>query len=324
MAIASETPVPTPSGWVRAADLRPGDYLFQPRGGIQKVGTVQSYIPGECYEVQFNDGLSIVGDRHTRLALQDRIWRDHQQNWFKNQKSKFAKKKFRRPLKVMSLHEIYQEPLAFPCGKKKWALQTIEPLEYPQSTLPVPPYILGLWLGSVTPSGKHYVGDRDFQKMQKMVRRFGFNLTRTYTERAQFFFRPGVREAFTFSHTPIPDLIPQSYLEADVDSRKLLLEGFFDARYAKKHHRLRNTYAVYDSWREIRRFQQLVESLGYVSKLEKWKNMTSFSLTFKVKEENRAKNRRYITKIEKIAPKQCVHVAVDGEYVAGEGFLAVC
>lgn len=324
MAVAAETPVPTPKGWVVASELRAGDFVFNPRGGLQQIGAVHAYIPGECYTAHFSDGLQVTGDRHLSFAFQDKTWRSHHDQWFKNQSSKFAKKKFRRPLKVCSMGWLSTDNLVDARGRHKWSLKTTEPLEYPQVDLPVPPYILGLWLGSVTSTGRHYIGDRDFQKMQKMVRRFGFNLTRTHTKDAQFFFRPSVRESFTVAHAAIPDIIPQSYLEADIKSREELLEGLTDARNIKKSRTKRNTWFVYDNWRSVRRKQQLAESLGYVTRLDKKQKMSTFLLEITKNATNCEKTRRFLTKIEKIAPKQCIHIAVDGEFVVGEGFLAVC
>lgn len=324
MAVVAETPIPTPKGWVVASELRAGDFVFNPRGGLQQVGAVQAYIPGECYTAHFDDGLQVTGDKHLSFALQDKTWRSHQDQWFKNQSSKFAKKKFRRPLKVRPLGELYREPLVDARNRKRWSLKSTEPLEYPHVDLPVPPYILGLWLGSITSGGKHYIGGRDFQKMQKMVRRFGFNLVRTHTKEPEFSFRPSVRESFTFAHAPIPDIIPQSYLEADVESRMLLLEGLMDARNLKKSRTKRDTLFVYDNWRSVRRKQQLLEGLGYVTKLDKKLKMTTFLLEATKNATNCEKTRRFLTQIEKITTKQCIHIAVDGEFVVGEGFLAVC
>lgn len=298
--------------------------MFSPRGGLCQVGAVQAYIPAECYTAHFDDGVQITGDSRLGFAFQDRVWRTHHNDWLRNQHSKFAKKKFRRPLKVCRMGPLFREPLVDRRNRKKWSLQTVAPLEYPQLDLPVHPYIFGLWIGSVTSTGKHYIGRKNFDKMQRSVRRYGFNLTRNKGRDAQFFFRPGVRESFTFAHAPIPDIIPQSYLESDVDSRKLLLEGLVDARDAKNVAGDPDRYGIYDVWRSIRRKQQLVESLGYKSRLTTQSKNARFYLEFEKNVNSPEKTRRFLTKIDKIAPKQCIHIAVEGEFVAGEGFLAVC
>lgn len=324
MAIESKTPVPTPNGWVLASDLRPGDVIFKARGGIQTIGSVQSYIPGECYRVTFDDGTFVVGDKHARLAMQDRRWRSKQQQWFGNQGSKFAKKKFRRPLTVKSFAEIYKEPLVDARNRKRWSVQTIAPLEYPQATLPVPPYVFGLWLGSVTETGRHWLKDKDFNRMQIKVRQVGFTLTKKRKGEWLFSFRPSVRESFTYAGMMTPNMIPQSYLEADVDNRKLLLDGLFDSHDAKKVKKYKDGYSITDSWASIRRKQQLLEGLGYRTSLHNGRKNSNYTLFFKNLSQNLAMERRFVAKIEKLTPVQCVHITTDEEYVVAEGFLAVC
>jgi replicative DNA helicase len=305
MAIASTTPVPTPSGWVLAKDLKPADYIFQPRGGAQAIGSVQTYIPAECYRATFDDGLEIEGDRHMALALQDKVWRHHQVLWFKGQSSKYAKKKFRRPLKVKTLAELSKDTL-----------------EYPTMDLPVPPYVFGLWLGSLEPSGRHFLTGKDFNYLQRMVRPFGFSIVKNnYHGRREFTFRPSVRESFTYARAEIPTEIPQYYLESNVESRELLLQGLIDAKNVNEHN---GKHVVYDSWLSVRRKQQLAEGLGYKTKLSKINSNANYQLSFPKKQENPALMRRFLVKVEKITAKQCVHIAVNGEFVAGEGFLAVC
>lgn len=324
MAIEASTPLPTPDGWTLASSLRPGDLLFKPRGGALAVGSVQAYIPQACYRVTFNDGTYLVGDKHACLMLQDRRWRTRQQAWFRTKDSKFAKKKFRRALKPKTFAELYKGPLVDDRGRKVWSLQAVSPLEYPTVDLPVPPYVLGLWLGSVTKTGKHWLGDKDFNKMQRKVRAVGFSLSRKKKGDWLFSFRPGVRDAFTFAGAPIPDQIPQSYLEADTASRQALLDGLFDAQDARIVKYPKDNYVISDSWTSARRKQQLLESLGYVTKLTKKERDTNYRLFFPKMSENIDKCRRYVTKVEKITPSQCIHVAAEGEFVAGEGFLAVC
>lgn len=324
MAIASDTPVPTPDGWRLAANLKPGDVLFDPRGGIKTVASVQSYIPGHCYRIEMDDGTSLVGDRHAAMVLQDKKWRCNQQAWFRNQGNKFAQSRFRRPLKRKTFAELYKGPILDKFGRRMWSLQTVSPLEYPSVNLPVPPYVLGLWLGSVTGTGRHWLGDKDFNLMQRRVREVGFTLVRKKKGDWMFSFRPSVRESFTFAGAVIPDVIPQSYLESDVESRKMLLQGLLDAQDAKKVKKPSNGYSICDSWGSIRRKQQLLEGLGYVTRLHKIAGKTNYSLIFTKMSENAAMHRRFVTNVEKITPRQCVHVVVEGEFVAGEGFLAVC
>lgn len=321
MAIAADTPVPTPNGWSLASNLKPADHVFKSRGGAQAIGSVQMYIPTECYRVVFDDGLEVVGDKHMALALQDKVWRHHRQNWINGRGSKYAKR-FRRPLKVKTLAELAGEGVLDRRNRKLWSLQTVAPLEYPTMDLPVPPYVFGLWIGSRKPSGRHFATGKDFNQLQRMVRQFGFSLTKNnYHGRTEINFRPSVRESFTYARAEIPNEIPQYYLEANVESREMLLQGLIDARNARKKG---TRYVITDAWLSIRRKQQLVESLGYKTNLTKRPSATQYDLFFHKNDAHPEKTHRYLTKVEKIKPRQCVHVAVDDEFVIGEGFISVC
>lgn len=321
MAIAADTPIPTPNGWVLAADLKPADYLFKPKGGAQTIGSVQAYIPTECYRAVFDDGLEIVGDKRLAFALQDKVWRHHHHNWGKNRNLRYAKR-LRRPLKIKTLGELAKEPLVDRRERKLWSLQTTAPIEYPHMDLPVPPYVFGLWLGSLQKSGRHFTTGKDYNHMQRMVRQYGFTLTKNnFHGKTEFHFRPGIKESFIYARTVVPTEIPQYYLEADVESRKMLLQGLIDANDARKKG---NKYVITDSWSSIRRKQQLVESLGYKTNLTKRPAATRYDLFFHKNDALPGKTHRFLTQVSKIAPKQCIHITVDGEFVAGEGFLAVC
>jgi hypothetical protein len=327
MAIAAETPVPTSRGFVLASDLKPGDNVFDFEGRPQKVLSVQSYVSPDCYELTFHDGLTLVGDRHATLELQTIMWRNKQARWFRGQSSKYAKKRFRRPLVRRTFAELASEDLKMPSGKKMYSLQNTDPLQYPHVDLPVPPYIFGLWIGSLAPSGHHWLKNPDFNSMQRKARQVGFNLVKRrhrWGYAVEFFIRPSVRESFTFAGAPIPDIIPQSYLEADVESRHALLDGLRDAWYARESKKLPGIFMMRDAWRPIRRKQQLVEGLGMCSKLLKRDTDTKHELNFRYRDPNPACNRRFLQKIVKIGAKMCVHVECERKFVVGEGYLVVC
>jgi hypothetical protein len=326
MAIAAQTPVPTPKGFILASDLKPGGYIFNPEGVPNQILSVQSYVAPDCYEAHFDDGLTIEGDRHMAFMLQTRAYRDQQARWFKNRNSQFAKR-LRRPLEKRTLAELAKEDLTLERGHAKYTLQTTGPLQYPHVDLPVPPYVFGLWIGSLAPSGHHWLKNDDFNSMQKKVRAVGFNLVRRrhrWGYAVEFFIRPSVRESFTVAGAPIPDIIPQSYLEADVDSRMALLDGLRDARNITESKLNPGQFMIRDAWRGIRRKQQLVEGLGMVSRLMKCDTETKYELVFRLRHENCAKTRRKIRKIAKKSAQMCVHVETESGFVAGEGFIAVC
>jgi len=326
MAVVDTTPIPTPKGFVLAQDLKPGDYVFDPQGRPSPVLGVQSYISPECYELHFADGTRISGDRHMAFMLQNDEYRRKQMRWFAGRHSKFAKR-FRKQMDRLTVAELYSRGLRNKRGRSEYALTNTKPLQYPQTNLPVPPYVLGLWLGSLSPTGRHWLGKKDFNQMQRKVRQVGFSLVRQKSQSGgkwEFFFRPGVRESFTFANALIPTVVPQSYLEADVDSRFLLLEGLIDSHNAQKCSVSDKMFVITDTWLSIRRKQQLIEGLGMGTRLIKKKENTRFNLYFSLPNENKAVMRRFLRKIEKISAKKCVHIETEHGFVAEEGFLAVC
>lgn len=66
--LAVDTAVPTPSGWARLGDLRPGGLVYGPDGEAALVLWRSETMTGrDCYEVTFSDGTAIV-------AAADHLW----------------------------------------------------------------------------------------------------------------------------------------------------------------------------------------------------------------------------------------------------------
>ena len=73
-ALATDTLIPTPTGWTRMADLAPGDQVFDESGRATLVLGVSEVMTGHrCYEVVFTDGSTITADaEHLWTTLPDR------------------------------------------------------------------------------------------------------------------------------------------------------------------------------------------------------------------------------------------------------------
>src|SRR6266545_2639316 len=62
-ALDVDPPVPTPTGWSRMGDLRPGDAVFDEHGLVTTVVATSELMTGrDCFEVVFSDGSAIVAD----------------------------------------------------------------------------------------------------------------------------------------------------------------------------------------------------------------------------------------------------------------------
>ena len=60
--LALDTPLPTPTGWVRMGDVQVGDTLFDEQGQPCTVTALSEINRRPCYRLTFDDGSSIVAD----------------------------------------------------------------------------------------------------------------------------------------------------------------------------------------------------------------------------------------------------------------------
>jgi hypothetical protein len=125
-----ETELPTPSGFVKLKNLKVGDQLFDENGNICNIVQLHpiDYSP-KSYRVVFDDG-------NTVNACADHLWITYTKNERTN----------KRLPKIRTTQEILQ---TLKTGSKQTnhSIRNSLPLNYPEKELPIPPYILGVWLG---------------------------------------------------------------------------------------------------------------------------------------------------------------------------------
>ena len=69
-ALALNTPIPTPNGFVQMGDLQLGDVVFDEKGNkVRIIGAYDTQYNRPCYEVKFSDGSSIVADEEHLWAV---------------------------------------------------------------------------------------------------------------------------------------------------------------------------------------------------------------------------------------------------------------
>jgi hypothetical protein len=140
-----DTPIPTPSGWKRNGDIQDGDLVFDERGMPTRVLKAHpARYPDTSYEVQLDSGERIyAGDEH--------LWLTSTYN--DRQRAKHRKVRRGNENKVRTTQEIFETQRHKPSPKEaihslaNHHIQLTSALELPESTLPVDPYCLGVWLG---------------------------------------------------------------------------------------------------------------------------------------------------------------------------------
>lgn len=117
----------TPYGWVKMGGIQEGDVISNPKGGIQLVTKVHPIRELPYYKISFNDGTSIQ-------CCEDHLWDIQTQTNRYNNKHRVVNTKT-----LLYLVNHY--------GKNKLSIPRTKAIWQPEQTLPLDPYILGLFIG---------------------------------------------------------------------------------------------------------------------------------------------------------------------------------
>jgi SNF2-related domain/SNF2 Helicase protein/LAGLIDADG-like domain len=128
-AVSLETPILTPCGWKKMADIRVGDAVINSQGTASRVEGVYPQGEVELYRVLFSDGTSIE-------CCDDHLW----------YVTSPVRKYRGQPGRVRALREI-RDDLRDAAGNCKHYIPLVRPIEFLERPLPLDPYLLGVLLG---------------------------------------------------------------------------------------------------------------------------------------------------------------------------------
>lgn len=130
-ALDVETPIPTPNGWTTMGALQKGDLVFSEIGKPAKVTLVTEFMHDRpCYSVGFSDGSNIIADADHNWSVMDRV----------DNRAEYVGR-------VMTTKEILESGIIQKTGGKRFSIPNCKPAIYPEQSLEVAPYVLGVWLG---------------------------------------------------------------------------------------------------------------------------------------------------------------------------------
>ena len=205
-ALALDTPIATPSGWITMGDIRPGDDVLDEQGRPTRVVAIsETWHDRPCYRVTFSDGSSLVADEQHEWLTQTRASRKSAQaaavgyNRTRNQRT-FAQ--------VRTTAEIART-LRCPTQDARFnhSIVNTRPLDLPDADLPIAPYVLGVWLGDGTSAAAHF--------------------TSADPEIAMFIEAEGLDVPY-LGNLRYNKHIPRPYLRASEEQRRALLAGLLD------------------------------------------------------------------------------------------------
>jgi predicted phage terminase large subunit-like protein len=234
-ALALDTPVPTPSGWTRIGDLRPGDTVFDENGTPCSVTWRSPVFRNRpVYSVTTDCGDEIIADHDhewlVRLCGKKRKELKGVDRWGKPNDHYKQILKDRSPgFKIKETHQLCKK------RSKRPMIQRAAALELPDTFLPIDPYLLGVWLGDGT-SGSMSItsGDEDREWMREELARLGY--TTSDRKQTYLFGILDVRYLFVkmgLVHNPAENNfgrkhIPEVYLRGSYRQRLSLLQGLID------------------------------------------------------------------------------------------------
>jgi len=203
-ALATDTLVPTPLGFRTIAELRVGDEVFGVDGFPTRVVAKSDVWPErELFKVDTNDGETVYCDG-------GHLW-----NYRKDTK-------LRAPHKNSTARELAEwNKTSLPCMQRHGVVQ------YPNTLLPIDPYVLGAWLGDGTSSmGRMTSHPTDMPFMRGQFEASG-HATTTLKDTYSFgvtMLAPKLRALGVLNNKHIPEI----YLLASPAQRLALLQGLMD------------------------------------------------------------------------------------------------
>jgi deoxycytidine triphosphate deaminase len=224
-ALAIDTAIPTPSGWVTIGALRPGDQVFDENGlPCTVLAATDTLLGRPCREVVFSDGNCIVADLQHRWLTIDKTAREHH----------------RGRARLVTTAEVSARLRVR--GEFNHHVALARPVRYAQQELPIDPYVLGIWLGDGTATKAEITCADDEILME--IEKAGYRVAPTY-QRIHYriggtghtrdprtgryaqnsSFSSALRRLNQFDNKHVPP----AYLIAGIEQRTALLQGLMDS-----------------------------------------------------------------------------------------------
>lgn len=200
-ALPIDTPILTTKGWKAHGDLKPGDFVFGDDGKPKKVLFNFGKYMWHTMKMNFADGISVIS-AHEHLW---KIYADHD-----NHKG--------RQEEITETQDIFTKK-----HRRSPYIKADAVLDMPHKTLPIDPYILGLWLGDgISAQGVIISGKQDVKSYT------GIGEIREVKDGYFRVLVPGLSRKLRLCGLLGNKHIPADYFTASVEQRYELLRGLMD------------------------------------------------------------------------------------------------
>lgn len=261
--IPNNTIIPTPNGYRKVGDIRPGDYLFGQNGKPTKVLMIHPQKEQkEIWRVTFSDG-------RVAECCKDHLW-EYRYGGF--------------AYRTETIEEIYKRSngvLQRKTGQNLYEIKINAAVEYPYKNLSVDPYIMGALIGNAYLGGRiiEYSSGSDSVPNEMSKCMSGVECVRRDKRYSHKYLiklngKPVRVDEFLKDY---PDLIntrshnkfiPKDYLTSSIDQRLSLLQGLLDTDGSISKKGGRVTFCT-TSPQLKEDFIELCRSLGYIATIRK-------------------------------------------------------
>jgi hypothetical protein len=342
-----DEPIPTPFGWAKHGDLKPGDELFGPDGKVcHVIARTEVWERPAEHRLVFDDGTEMVaGDNH--------LWTVERR----------TRKRIPMAYNTAGPKRLYRENVTLSTAEiaahdhrtdNRLAVRVNDPLDLPAADLPIDPYVLGVWLGDGTATQATVtVGLEDANEMERLLFRLIKVKRREHSNAVTLALGNGVRHQkgssdFRNALREFDILgckaIPPVYLRTSIEQRLALLQGLMDtdgtcdtrgtATFNNTNEEIVEAFCEHANSLGLKPFRRTklgrVKGREYRSwevSFQAYKALPPFRLARKLArcmDGARPKPRRYIVSCEPVEPTpgSCIQVdRPDGLYLAGKSMV---
>lgn len=209
--LKDSTLIPTPNGFRRHGDLKPGDYVFGRDGKAVRVLAVSEKVLSE-YRVTFSDGSVFDCHGNHEWVIYDRSY-----------------KKWRTlETKYMATQKLYSGVEGKRGCHYRFQVEPCVSVDFEPKNVTIDAYTLGAWLGDgLYESGLMHIGNDDTQIIDNIARVYSLHETKG-SKSVRRFRIEGLSEILKGNGLLGNKHIPDDYIFNSADVRKQLIAGLID------------------------------------------------------------------------------------------------
>nr|DAV70965.1 MAG TPA: DNA polymerase II small subunit [Caudoviricetes sp.] len=211
-ALEDSTPVLTTDGWKRHGDLRPGMHVYGRDGKPKRILAVTGSTEQDLFDVTFPEGRAL-------RATSGHLWSGRRRMHPEGDTSRWEDREM-----TLTTEEIMKITRMRAGRMRPFKVWAHSPIELPEASLPIDPYILGFWLGDGRASGGRITKgavDRDHLLAlgHEIKSREGLGTVVV----------DGLTRDLRLAGLKDNKHIPEAYLQASSEQRLALLQGLMDS-----------------------------------------------------------------------------------------------